>query len=161
MLSFIQRHNRLIIVCGFLSAIVLLICVFSHPLTYLALDAYDTYITPYNGECAYRVLNNKCSCSEFFRNNVDEKRGNFCNCSNARTVSSLQPCISELKLRSEQQTMPACCVASACCADIMMTHVPVDSSSNHSRYQLKRILSLILTSARIRFNQTDLSIDAC
>lgn len=132
MLSFIQRHKRLMMVCCFLSAVVLLTCVFSRPLTYLALDVYDTYITPYNGECAYRVLNNKCSCSEFFRNNVDEKGVISAIAAMPEQFHRCNLAFHELKLRSEQKTLPACCVASACCADVMMTPVPVDSSSNHS-----------------------------
>ena len=75
MLNFIKSHKKTT-AFSFLSVLFLLACFFSRPLTYLALDFYDAYITPYNGQCAYRVLNNSCSCSEFFRNIVD-KQGVF------------------------------------------------------------------------------------
>ena len=72
MLSFIKKHKKATIFFSFLGML-LLTCFFSRPLTYLALDFYDAYITPHNGDCAYRVLNGGCSCSEFFRNIVDKQ----------------------------------------------------------------------------------------
>ena len=103
-------------------------------LAQLVLDIYDAYITPYNGECAYRVLNNDCSCSQYFRNVVDKEGVIPAIAAMPEQFHKCNMAFQELKLRSEKDTtIPACCLASACCADIMMTPVPVsDSSSSNS-----------------------------
>lgn len=132
MSSFIHKHKKITVVFGVLFAAFLTSFIFARPLTYLALDVYDAYITPYNGECAYRVLNNGCSCSEYFRDIVDKKGVIPAIAAMPEQFYRCNMALQDLKLKAQedQETMPACCVATACCAELMMTPVPIDSSSD-------------------------------
>ena len=100
MLYFIKRHKK-VAVCSLLCALLLLACIFSRPLTYLALDFYDAYITPYNGECAYRVLNGGCSCSEYFRDIVDKEGVVSAVCAMPKQFSRCSIAFNEINLRAE------------------------------------------------------------
>lgn len=101
MLNYIKRHKKTT-VFSFLSVLFLLACFFSRPLTYLALDFYDSYITPHNGECAYRVLNGGCSCSEYFRNIVDKQGVVPAVFAMPKQFQRCNHALTELKLRAEE-----------------------------------------------------------
>lgn len=132
MLSFIKRHKKATIF-SFLGMLLLLVYTFSRPLTYLALDFYDAHITPYNGQCAYRVLNNSCSCSEYFRNIVDKKGVVSAVFAMPKQFYHCNLAFKEIKLRAqeggsgEEKKMDAddwCCLgcglgSAACCATIL------------------------------------------
>lgn len=101
MLNFIKSHKKTTIF-SFLSVLFLLACFFSRPLTLLALDFYDTYITPHNGECAYRVLNGGCSCSEYFRDIVDKEGVASAVCAMPKQFHRCYLALKEIKLRAEE-----------------------------------------------------------
>ena len=101
MLNYIKRHKKTT-AFSFLSVLFLLACFFSRPLTYLALDFYDACITPYNGQCAYRVLNGSCSCSEYFRDIVDKQGVVPAVFAMPKQFQRCNHALTELKLRAEE-----------------------------------------------------------
>ncbi|MBR0237294.1 MAG: membrane protein insertion efficiency factor YidD [Thermoguttaceae bacterium] len=146
MLNFVKKHKKTMIF-SFLGVLLLLAFFFSRPLTYLALDFYDAYITPYNGHCAYRILNNSCSCSEYFRNIVDKQGVFLAILAMPKQFHRCNLAFNELKLRAqeggseEKSTMDAgdwCCLGcgigtTACCATVFLAPFLEENGNGSSK----------------------------
>jgi len=121
MFQFVKKHRKYLILT--ISMLILSGIIFARPLTFLALDFYDAYITPYNGQCAYRVVTGGPSCSEYFRHEVEE-HGVLQALSHMPTqFKRCQKAMHEYQHHTSAST-PACSAVAACCADTAFA--PID-----------------------------------